>query len=82
MLCLVGREGASVIIVVCYDSGVGRGVVLRYGRLKCVLQFLDFWAPYEIGRNRAAWYCALQREGKSVAAVVCYDRGMGRGVVL
>ena len=50
----------SVTVVVCYDIGVGRGIVTqgprfgivaRYGRSKFVLQNVDFWAPYEIARN-------------------------------
>jgi len=34
VLIIAGREGTSVAVVVCYDRGVGRGVVPRYGRLE------------------------------------------------
>jgi len=53
VLILAGREGASVVVVVCYDRGVGRGVVSRYGRLKFATQNVDVCAPYKIGRNGA-----------------------------
>ena len=34
LLCFAGRGRASVTIVLCYDIGVGRGVVSSYVRSK------------------------------------------------
>ena len=48
VLCFTHGEGASATVVVCYDRGVGRGVVSSYGRPKFATQYvaLLFTSPF------------------------------------
>ena len=53
VLCIAHGEGASAVVIVCYDKRVGRGVVSSYVRSKFATQRVDFRAPYEMGRINA-----------------------------
>ena len=63
-------EEAKATIVVCHNRRAQIALLSRYGRLKFLLQCVDFWAPYKIGRIyvETAPYgvvlCALKRGGR------------------
>ena len=51
MLCFAHGERAIATVVVCFDRGVERGVVLSYERSKFAIRCVDFWATCKIARN-------------------------------
>jgi len=51
VLCFAHEEGASVVVVMCYDRRARSAFLSRNERSKFATPFFDFWAPYEVGRN-------------------------------
>ena len=54
MLCFAHGEETGVAIVVCYDRGVGRGIVSSYGQMKFVSIFVlpTKWVETMLKRHR------------------------------
>jgi len=53
LLCVAGRVGASMAVVVYCDRRVQISLLSTYERSNLATQRIDFWAPYKRGRNYA-----------------------------